>query len=59
MMLDGRHVKKFFGNKLVLDDVSLTLDAGECLGVVGLSGCDKFTLARQPYTRELIKAASL
>ena len=46
MILDVRNVKKTFGAKLVLDDVSLTVDAGEILGVVGLSGCGKSTLAR-------------
>ena len=46
MILEVRNVKKFFGSKLVLDDVSFTLDAGECLGIVGLSGCGKSTLAK-------------
>ena len=46
MILEVQHVKKFFGSKLVLDDVSFTLDAGECLGIVGLSGGGKSTLAK-------------
>lgn len=46
MILEVQHVKKFFGNKLVLDDVSFTIDAGECLGIVGLSGGGKSTLAK-------------
>ena len=46
MILEVQHVKKVFGNKLVLDDVSFTLDAGECLGLVGLSGGGKSTLAK-------------
>lgn len=46
MILEVQHVKKIFGSKLVLDDVSFTLDAGECLGIVGLSGGGKSTLAK-------------
>jgi len=46
MILEVQHVKKFFGKRLILDDVNFTLDAGECLGIVGLSGCGKSTLAR-------------
>ena len=46
MILEVQHVKKVFGSKLVLDDVSFTLDAGECFGIVGLSGGGKSTLAK-------------
>ena len=46
MILEVQHVKKVFGSKLVLDDVSFTIDAGECLGIVGLSGGGKSTLAK-------------
>lgn len=46
MILEVQHVKKYFGTRLILDDISFTVDAGECLGIVGLSGCGKSTLAK-------------
>ena len=46
MILEVKNVKKTFGNKLVLDDINFTLNAGKCLGIVGLSGCGKSTLAK-------------
>ena len=45
-VLEVRHVRKFFGKKLVLDDVNFSVNAGECLGIVGLSGGGKSTLAK-------------
>lgn len=46
MILEVQHVKKYYGTRLILDDISFTVDAGECLGIVGLSGCGKSTLAK-------------
>ena len=45
-ILEVKHVKKSFGNKLVLDDINFSVNAGECLGIVGLSGGGKSTLAK-------------
>ena len=46
MILEVKRIKKYFGKRLVLDDVSFAVEAGECLGIVGLSGGGKSTLAR-------------
>lgn len=44
------HVKKEFGDKsqpvLALDDVSLTIEAGDIYGIIGYSGAGKSTLIR-------------
>lgn len=49
-ILEVRHLKKYFvkgGKKVtVIDDVNFSVGAGECLGIVGLSGCGKSTTAR-------------
>lgn len=41
-----RHLSKSFQNTPVLNDISLSLDPGEILFIVGASGCGKTTLLR-------------
>ena len=51
VLLETRNLKKYFrikGGKIVraLDDVSISINRGQTLGVVGESGCGKSTLGR-------------
>lgn len=45
-VLEVRHVVKSFGNLRVVDDVSITLEQGDNLAIIGESGCGKTTLAK-------------
>ena len=55
-LLDFRHVSVMLGRKRVLDDVSLTVGAGEHVAILGPNGCGKSTLIKT-ITRELYPLA--
>lgn len=43
-MLEARHIYKHYGKRSVLQDVSLTLEPGEVVALIGLNGTGKTTL---------------
>lgn len=51
-MITFEHVTKRFGERVALDDVSWSMDAGECVVFLGPSGSGKTTLLRL-VTREI------
>lgn len=45
-LLELNHVKKAFDGKTVIEDISLSLEEGQVLGIIGPSGSGKSTLLR-------------
>ena len=43
-MIKLEHISKAYGKKLVLDDVSLTIEPGRAIGILGANGSGKSTL---------------
>ncbi len=46
MELEIKNIKKRYGKKQVLKQVSLTAKSGRCTGIIGANGCGKSTLLR-------------
>ena len=58
--LDARNVSAWFGDRLVLDRVSLTMQARQVTALIGPSGCGKSTFLRiLNRMHELIPAAAM
>ena len=43
-ILEVEHLRKSFGQTLVLDDISFSMEAGDTLSIIGSSGSGKTTL---------------
>ena len=46
MLLSAEHIKKAYGTKVLLDGVSLYLNQGDKVGVIGINGTGKSTLLK-------------
>lgn len=58
-LLEMNHIKKKFGELEVLKDISLTVDEGEVLGIIGPSGSGKSTLLRCATNLETIDSGEI
>lgn len=45
-LIEFQHVNFAYGDTLVIQDFSLTVEQGECLAIIGSSGCGKTTILR-------------
>lgn len=43
-MLEITHIQKKYGKRIILKDISLKAECGECIAIVGRNGCGKTTL---------------
>jgi len=44
MLIEIKNIKKNYGKKTVLSDISLKTEGGKCIGIIGGNGCGKSTL---------------
>jgi ATP-binding cassette ChvD family protein len=59
VVVDARHVRKAYGDLLLIDDMSFTLPRGGIVGVIGPNGAGKTTLFRMMVGQETPDAGEL
>ncbi len=59
VVVEARHLKKGYGDNLLMDDLNLTLPRGGIVGVIGPNGAGKTTLFRMITGQEKPDAGSL
>ena len=42
-VIEFRHIKKAYGDKVILKDLNLSIEKGEFVTIIGSSGCGKTT----------------
>ena len=45
-MIQVTHIKKKYGKKVVLEDITFSVHPGECVAIIGENGCGKSTLLK-------------
>ena len=58
-LLEVEHLKKAYGEKVVLKDISLSVKRGEVIVIIGPSGCGKSTFLRCLNALEPIQGGSV
>jgi energy-dependent translational throttle protein EttA len=59
LVIEAEHLRKAYGNRLLIDDLSFSLPPGGIVGVIGPNGAGKTTLARMITGQEQPDSGSL
>ena len=51
-VINVEHISKLYGDKLVLEDLSCSVDEGDKIGIIGINGTGKSTLLRLSQERK-------
>lgn len=59
MLLEMKHITKKYGDLLANDDISISLESGEILAIIGENGAGKTTIMKILYGLERANAGEI